>query len=160
MSTLIALGLAVSVLLVLGYIVGTELCLPCARHAVRTGDTESWQIACKLVTAGQWAILVLGASLLLLAEYNWHLFSTTPAGRLLGITAAGSVAAAVLREIAGYTRRRYARIMSTSLDLVLPARGPRRECYERLQQRLEHASPAEQRELLRALFVPPPAAGQ
>jgi hypothetical protein len=157
MSTLIAWGLAVSVLFVLGYIVGTELCLPCARYAVRTGDTESLQLACRLVTAGRWAMLTLSASLLLVAQYNWHLFTTPPAGKILGITAAGALVAVLLREIAGCTRRRYARNMSTALDLVLPAQGPRRECYQRLQPRLERGTPAERRQVLQALVAPPAA---
>jgi hypothetical protein len=38
MSTLTPIVLAVSALLVLGYIIGTEMCLPTARHALRSGE--------------------------------------------------------------------------------------------------------------------------
>lgn len=41
--------------------------------------------------------------------------------------------------------------MSTSLDLVLPAHVTQRECYQRLQQRLETGPPAEQRQVLQSL---------
>jgi len=153
MATLVSMGLAVSTLLVLGYIVGTELCLPTARHALHTGDMEAWWLACRLVAAGEWAIIVLCASFLLLVEYAWHLFTAITAGKILGLAAAGLVTAAVLWEVAGHSRKHHARIMSTSLDLVLPPHGIQRERYTRLQQRLETGSRAEQRRILQSLVV-------
>lgn len=153
MSILIPIGLAVSALLVLGYIVGTEMCLPAARRALRTGDMEIWRLACRLVAVGEWAIIAVCASFLVLAEQAWHLFTVMLAGQLPGMAAAGLVTVVVLWEITGRFRKRCARIMSTSLDLVLPATGRQRELYERLQQKLETGSVAEQRQVLHALTV-------
>jgi len=153
MSTLTPIGLAVSALLVLGYIVGSEMCLPAARAALRSGDTELWQLACRLVAAGEWAAIAVCASSLLLAEQAWQLFTVTQTGRFLGLVAAALITGVVLREIAGRTQKRYARIMSTSLNLVLPASGRQRELYERLQQHLETGSATEQRQVLQALVA-------
>lgn len=153
MSTLIPIGLAVSALLVLGYIVGTEICLPSARHALRTGDMELWRLACRLVAAGEWAIIAVCASFLALAEQAWHLFTAMQAGKLSGMAAAGLMAGVVLWETAGRSRRHVARIMSTSLDLALPAGGRQRELYDRLQQQLETGSLAEQNRVLHALIA-------
>ena len=93
----------------------------------------------------------------MLAEQAWHLFTVTQAGQLPGMAAAGLIAGLVLWEIAGRFRKRCARIISTSLDLVLPAAGRQRERYERLQQKLETGSVAEQRQVLQALVVKPDA---
>jgi hypothetical protein len=151
MSTLIPIVLAVSALLVIGYIVGTELCLPSARHALRTGDMALWRFACRLVTAGEWAIITLCASLLLLAEQEWQLLTARPATEALGVSAAVLLAAVALREITGRTRKRYNSIMSISLGLVLPARGRQRELYEQLQGRLETGSTRQQQQVLQSL---------
>ena len=145
------MSFAVSTLLVLGYIVGTELCLPTARHALRTGEMDSWRLSCRLVAAGEWAIIALGTSFLMLAEHAWHLFSANMAGKITGLILAGLIAGVVLWEIAGRSRKHCARVMSTSLDLVLPARGTRREHYQHLQQQLETGPPAEQRQVLQSL---------
>ena len=152
MSTLIPIGLTVSALLVLGYVVGTEMCLPAARRTLRTGDMELWRLACRLVAAGEWAILAVCTSFLVLAEQAWHLFTVMQAGQFPGMAAAGLIAGVVLWEITGRSRKRYARIMSTSLDLVLPATGRQRELYERLRNKLETGSVAEQRQVLQALL--------
>jgi len=69
------------------------------------------------------------------------------------MAAAGLVTGWVLWEIAGRFRKRCARIMSISLDLVLPATGRQRELFERLHQKLETGSVAEQRQVLQALIV-------
>ena len=69
------------------------------------------------------------------------------------MAAAGLITGVIVRETAGRFRKRYARIMSTSHDLVLPAAGRQRERYERLQQKLETGSVAEQRQVLQALTV-------
>jgi len=153
MSTLIPIGLVVSALLVLGYIVGTELCLPSARHALRTGDMEFWRLACRLVAGGEWAVITVCASFLAQVEQAWHLFTVMQAGKLSGLAAAGLFAGVVLWEIAGRSRRHLARIMSTSLGLALPAGGRQRELYERLQQQLETGSVAEQNRVLQALVA-------
>ena len=155
MSTLIPIGLAVTALLLLGYIVGTEMCLPAARRALHTGDMELWRLACRLVAAGEWTIIAVCASFLVLAEQAWYLFTVTQAAQLPGMAAAGLITGLVLWEIAGRFQKRYARIMSVSLDLVLPATGRQRELYERLQQKLETGSVAEQRQVLQTLVVKP-----
>jgi hypothetical protein len=151
MSTLIPIGLAVSALLAIGYIVGTELCLPSARYALRTGDMALWRLACRLVTAGEWAIITVCASSLLLAEHVWHLFTARPASEVLGLSAAVLLIAIVLREIAGRTRKRYNSVMSLSLNLVLPTHGKQREFYEQMQSRFETGSTTEQQQLLQSL---------
>jgi len=156
MSVLIPASLVATALLVVGYIVGTELCLPTARHALRTGDVKPWKLACRLVTAGEWAIVVVCASLLLMAEHAWQLFTATRAGNVLGLCAAGLLVAVVCWELAGRARRRYARIMSTSLDLALPASGARRDLYERLHPELETGSRAAQQRVMHSLFAESP----
>lgn len=153
MSTLIPIGLVVSALLVLGYIVGTELCLPAARHALRSGDMEIWRFACRLVAGGEWAIITVCASFLAQVEDAWHLFTDMQAGKLAGLAAAGLIAGVVFWEIAGHSRRHFTRIMSTSLGLVLPASGRQRELYERLQHQLETGSVTEQNRVLQALVA-------
>jgi len=153
MSALIPTSLAVAALLVLGYILGTELCLPTARHALRTGDMEAWKLACRLVAAGEWAVIVVCASLLLTVEQSWHLFTAMETGKVLGLAAAGLFAAVVCWELAGRSRRHYARIMSTALDLVLPGNGARRDLYERLHLQLETGSRAAQQRVLQALLA-------
>jgi hypothetical protein len=153
MSALILFGLAVSTLLALGYIIGSELCLPTARHALRTGDMQSWMIACRLVAAGEWAIIALSASLLALAKKSFHLFSEMPGGTLVGLCALGLVIGAALWEISGRTRKHYFRVMSTSLDLVLPASGMQRDRYERLHQRFETGSWRQRQRVLKCLVA-------
>jgi|GEM_PF-3991266 len=64
------------------------MCLPAARRALRTGDMELWRLACRLVAAGEWTIITVCASFLVLAELAWHLFTVTQAGQLPGMAAA------------------------------------------------------------------------
>lgn len=151
MATLTPIALVVTALLVIGYVVGTEMCLPAARHALRTGDMEYWRFACRLVAAGEWAIIAVCASCMMLAEQAWHLFTAMQTGRLLGLAAAGLITGLVLWEIAGRARKHYTRIMSSSLELVLPASGWQRERFERLRKQLETGSVAEQVLVLQAL---------
>jgi hypothetical protein len=153
MSILIPIGLVVSALLVLGYIIGTEMCLPTARHALRSGEMALWRLACGLVVAGEWSIIALCTSLLLIAEQTWHLFTVMQTGKLPGLVAAGLVTGVVFWEITGRTQKRYAGILSTSLNLILPASGRQRELYERLQQQLETGSVAEQHQIVQALLA-------
>jgi hypothetical protein len=153
MSTLTPIVLAVSALLVLGYIIGTEMCLPTARHALRSGEMELWRLACGLVVAGEWSVIALCASLLLIAQQTWQLFTVMQTGKLPGLVVAGLMTGVVLWEITGRTQKRYARIMSTSLDLILPAGGRQRELYERLQQQLETGSVAERHQVLQTLLA-------
>jgi hypothetical protein len=155
MSALIPTSLVVAALLVLAYIVGSELCLPTVRHALHTGETEPWRLACRLVVAGEWAVIAVGACLLLTLEHVWHLFSATPAGSVLGLSAAGLIVAATGWELAGRSRRHFTRVMSTSLDLALPASGSRRELYERLLTEFETGSRAAQQRVLQALLTEP-----
>lgn len=151
MATLIPTGLAVSTLLVLGYIVGTELCLPSARHALRTGDMALWRLACRLVAAGEWAIIAVCGSFLLLAEHQWQLVTARPASVVLGLSAAVLLTALLLWEVTGRTQKRYNTTMRISLGLVLPTHGKQRELYERLQSRFETGSTTEQQQLLQSL---------
>ena len=151
MSTQIPTGLAVSALLV-REIVGTE-CV-CRQHAVRCapgtwnyGDLPAGSLR---RASGQSSHCT---SFLVLAGQAWHLFTVTQAGQLPGMAAAGLVTGVVLREIAGRFRKRYASIMGTSLDLVLPATGRQRERDERLHQKPETGSVAEQRQVLQAPTV-------
>jgi len=153
MSTLPPIVLAVSALLVLGYIIGTEMCLPTARHALRSGEMELWRLACGLVVAGEWSVIALCASLLLIAQQTWHLFTVMQTGKLPDLVVAGLMTGVVLWEITGRTQKRYARIMSTSLNLILPAGGRQRELYERLQQQLETGSVAERHQVLQTLLA-------
>jgi len=159
MSTLISIGLVVSALLVFAYIIGTELCLPRARRALRTGDVGPWLFACRLVTAGEWAIIALCGNLLVLGEHNWQLFTATVAGTYVGLSAAALVIALVVWELGAHSRKHYARIISASLDLVLPESGRQRELYERLRERLENGSVAERCQVLRALVPLPDTSG-
>jgi hypothetical protein len=151
MATLIPTLLAVSALLVIGYIVGTELCLPSARHALRTGDMALWRLACRLVTAGEWAIITVWASFLLIAEQEWQLLTARPASEALGLSAVILLTALVLREITGHTRKRYNTLLRLSLGLVLPTRGRQRELYEQLQGRFESGTATEQQQVLQSL---------
>lgn len=117
---------------------------------------EPWKLACRLVTAGEWAIVVVCASLLLMAEHAWQLFTATQAGSAFGMCAAGLLVAVVCWELAGRARRNYARIMSTSLDLALPASGARRHLCERLHPELETGSRAAQQRFFAHLLAQSP----
>jgi hypothetical protein len=74
-----------------------------------------------------------------------------PAGRYLGLVAGGLIVGAALRELAGHTRERYARILGTSLDLVLPPVGAQRERFEQSRQRLETGTRSDQDRIMRML---------
>jgi hypothetical protein len=159
MSMLIPLALVTAAVLVIAYIAGSELCLPAARHAVHTGDLDVWLTACILVALGEWAIIVIGAGFLLLAGHLWQLFTGTWIFRLAGLFAAGILAGGVVWELAGRTRRNIARVMSSSLDLVLPPNGAQRELYTRQRERLETGLRTEQKRVLRQLLPQNRAAG-
>lgn len=111
---------------------------------------EVWIIACFLVALGEWAIIVIGASFLLLAVHLWQLFTGAWIFRLAGLFAAGILAGGVVWELAGRARRNIARVMSNSLDLVLPPNGAQRELYTRQR---------EQEQVLRQLLPQNRAAG-
>jgi hypothetical protein len=153
MPALISIGLVVLTLFAFGYIVGSELCLPTVRYGLRSGDMQLWRAACRLVTAGEWAIIAVGASSLALLQEIFHLFTDVPGGRLVGLCALSLVIGMAVWEISGRTRKHYVRIMSTSLDLVLPASGVQRERYERLHQQLETGSRAQQQRILQCLVA-------
>lgn len=152
MSMLIPLTLVTSAVLVIAYIVGSELCLPAARHAVRTGNMDMWKSACFLVALGEWAIIVIGAGFLLLAEHLWRLFTGEWIFRSVGLFAACILAGGAVWELSGRTRRNIARVMSSSLDRVLPASGAQRELYARERGRLETGTRTEQARVLRQLL--------
>ena len=149
---LIQISLVATALLVVAYIVGSELCLPSARSALRTGRLRLWKTVCLLVTLDEWAMIVIGLSSLLLAEHIWHLFTGEWTGRLAGLLVAGILAGATVWQLAWRTQRNYVRAMSSSLDLVLPAIGARRVIYASRRQLLESGSPAEQGRVLRHLL--------
>jgi len=145
---LISLALVTAAVLVIAYIAGSELCLPAARHAVRTGSTDVWMTACFLVALGEWAIIVIGAGFLLLAEHLWRLFTGEWIFRSVGLFAASILAGGAVWELSGRTRRNIARVMSSSLDRVLPASGAQRE-----RGRLETGSRTEQERVLCQLLA-------
>jgi uncharacterized protein YacL len=149
---LIQLSLIVTALLVVGYIVGSEMCLPGARHALRTGNLQLWKTACFLVTLGEWAMIFIVLSFLLLAEHIWHLFTGAWHIRLAGLLLAGILAGVTVWELVWRTRRNYARVMSSALDLVLPAHGVQRDIYLSRRWLLESGSAAEQEHVLQHLF--------
>jgi hypothetical protein len=159
MSMLIPLALVTAALLVIAYIAGSELCLPAARHAVRTGNLDVWMTACVLVALGEWAVIAIGASFLLLAEHLWQLFTGAWIFRLAGLFTAGTLAGGVVWELAGRTRRNIARVMSSSLDLVLPPDGAQRELYTRQRERLEAGLRDDQERVLRELLPQSRATG-
>jgi hypothetical protein len=159
MSMLIPLTLVTAAVLVIAYIVGSELCLPAARHAVRTGNMDVWMAACFLVALGDWAIIVIGAGFLLLAEHLWQLFTGAWILRFAGLFAAGTLAGGVVWELSGRTRSRIARVMSTSLDMTLPPSGAQRDLYTRQRERLETGLRTEQERVLRELLLESRAAG-
>jgi MFS family permease len=158
-SMLIPLALVTSAVLVITYIVGSELCLPAARHAVRTGNMDVWMSACFLVALGEWAIIAIGASFLLLAEHSWRLFAGAWIFRLVSLFAVGILACGVIWELAGRTRRNIARVLSRSLDLVLPPTGAQRELYTRERERLETGLRPDQEQVLRLLLLQNRTAG-
>jgi hypothetical protein len=149
---LLPLTLVATALLVVAYIVGSELCLPSARSALRTGNAQLWRTACRLVALGEWAMIVIGLSFLLLAEHLWHWSDGAWPGRLAGLLVAAILAGVVVWELAGRTRKNIAGVMSRSLDLVLPRSGAQRALYTRERRRLESGSRAEREQVLRHLF--------
>jgi uncharacterized protein YacL len=149
---LIQLSLIVTALLVVGYIVGSEMCLPGARHALRTENLQLWKTACFLVTLGEWAMIFIVLSFLLLAEHLWHLFTAAWQIRIAGLLLAGILAGVTVWELVWRTRRNYARVMSSALDLVLPAHGVQRDIYLSRRWLLESGSAAEQEHVLQHLF--------
>jgi hypothetical protein len=152
MPKVIHLSLIATALLVVAYIVGSELCLPSARHALRTGRLQLWRFACLLVALGEWAMIVIGLTSLLLAEHIWHLFTGAWPGRLVGLLVAGILAGAAVWQLAWRTQRNHIRAMSNSLDLVLPANGAQRVIFASRRGLLESGSPSEQEHVLRDLF--------
>jgi hypothetical protein len=152
MLILIQLSLVAAALLVVAYIVGSELCLPGARNALHTGSLQLWKTACLLVPLGEWAMIVIGLGFLLITEHLWHLFTGAWPGRVAGLLAAGMLAGAAVWQLAWRTQRNYVRAMSGSLDLVLPADGERRMIYASRRSQLESGSPAEQGQALHCLF--------
>ena len=152
MSMLIPLALVTAALLVIAYIAGSELCLPAARHAVRTGNMDVWMTACVMVALGEWAIIVIATGFLLLAEHLWRLFTGAWIFRSVGLFAACILAWAVVWELSGRTRRNIARMISSSLDRILPANGAQRELYVRERRRLETGSRTERERVLRQLL--------
>jgi hypothetical protein len=149
---LIHLSLITAALLVVAYIVGSEICLPSARIAARTGSLQLWKTACYLVALGEWAMIAIGLSFLLLADHLWHLFAGPWPVKLTGLLAAGILAGVTLLELVWRMQRNYARIMSSSLDLVLPLTGAQRMLYAKLHRQLETGSLAEQEQVLHHLF--------
>lgn len=142
----------ITALLVAAYIVGSELCVPAARHALRTGEPQVWLSAASLVALGEWALIASAGTFLLIAQDLWQLFTGALAGRIAGLGAAVLVAGAALHELAGRMQKNRAAVMSRSLDLVLPAQGVLRERYERNRQLLESGSRSEQQRMLRRLL--------
>lgn len=157
---LIQLSLIAAALLVVAYIAGSEICLPSARIALRTGSLQLWKTACHLVALGEWAMIAIGLSFLLLADHMWHLFTGPWPVKLTALLVAGILAGVTLLELVWRMQRNYARIMSSSLDLVLPVTGARRMLYARLHRQLESGSPAEQEQVLRHLFHATRSPGQ
>ena len=149
---LIPLSLIATALLVIAYIVGSEMCLPSARYALRTGNLQLWKTACFLVALGEWAMIVIVLGFLQLAEHSWHLFTGAWHVRLAGLLVVGILAGVTVWELVWRTQRNYARVMSSALDLVLPANGVRREIYASRRRQLESGSPAEQEHVLQHLF--------
>lgn len=148
----IQLSLIATALLVVAYIIGSEMCLPGARHALRTGNPQLWKFSCFLVALGEWAMIAIVVSFLLLAEHLWHLFTGAWQIRLAGVLLAVILAGVTLWELVWRTRRNYASVMSSALDLVLPAHGVQREIYLGRRRLLESGSPAEQEHVLQHLF--------
>jgi hypothetical protein len=160
MLILIPLSLIAAALLVVAYIVGSELCLPSARYALLTGKLQLWKTACLFVTLGEWALIVIGLNFLLLGEHIWHMFSGVWPVRLAGLLLVGILASVTVWELASRTQRNFASVMSSSLDLVLPANGAQREIYTSRRRLLESGSPAEQNQVLRHLLREPRSSGK
>jgi hypothetical protein len=152
MPMLIHLSLITAALLVVAFIIGSEICLPSARIALRTGSLQLWKTACHLVALGEWAMIAIGLSFLLLTDHIWHLFNGPWPVKLTGLLVAALLAGVTLLELTWRTRRNYARIMSSSINLVLPASGVQRLLYKKLHRQLETGSLAEQEQVLRHLF--------
>ena len=83
----IHLSLITAALLVVAFIVGSEICLPSARIALRTGSLQLWKTACHLVALGEWAMIAIGLSFLLLTDHLWHLFTGPWPVKLAGLLA-------------------------------------------------------------------------
>lgn len=149
---MIATGLVITALLVVAYILGSELCLPAARRALKTGEDGVWITATSLVTLGEWAMITACATLLLIVQDTWHLFTATLPGRMLGLGGAALVVTAALLELTGRTRKNRATVLSRSLDLVLPSHGVQRELYRNLQHQLESGTRLEQERIVRHLL--------
>lgn len=133
----------ITALFVAAYIIGSDLCLPAARHALRTGEARILINAASLTALGEWALIAGGATLLLIAQDQWHLFTGALAGRIAALGAAGLLAGAALHQLTGRTQKNRAAVLSRSLDLALPAQGARRERYERSRHLLESAARSE-----------------
>jgi hypothetical protein len=156
---LIALTLIATALLVIAYVAGSELCLPGARLALRTGNMRFWKSTCLLVALGEWAMIVIGLGFLLIAEHLWHVFNGGWPERLAGLLAAGMLLGATVWELAVRTQSNIARTMSRSLDMVLPANGVQREIYASEHRLLESGSRAEREQALRHILHEPRPVG-
>jgi hypothetical protein len=137
MVAVLAFIVIITALCVVAYIVGSELCLPAARKAIATGRLEPWLFACRLVTMGQWSVITVAAALMLLIQHTLHAFSDTFPGRVAGMAIATVLTGAAIWEGVDRAQRRYARVLSESLDMVLPASGRQREVYDHNRERIE-----------------------
>ncbi len=149
---LIQLSLIATALLVIAYIVGSEMCLPSARYALRTRNLLLWKSACFLVALGEWAMIVIVLSFLLLAEHIWYLFTAAWHIRLAGLLVACIHAGVTVWELVWRTQSNYVRVMSSALDLVLPTNGVQREIYLSRRRLLESGSLADQDHVLQHRF--------
>lgn len=152
MTVLIATGIIATTLLAAAYITGSELCLPAARHALHARQPGFLSFASRLVSLGEWALIGACATLLVIAQDLWHLFTGTLAGESAGIAAVCLLAGAAVRELSGRMWKNRGIVMSRSLDLVLPAHGKRRETYESMHHLLETGSRAERDSALHRLL--------
>jgi hypothetical protein len=101
---LVAIGLALTLVCTAAYVVGSELCLPAVRYMLRTGDAGPWVFACRLVSTGEWALIVGGASVLLVVDKWWQIFAGSIAVQVLSIGTASILLGSAVWELSGRTR--------------------------------------------------------
>jgi hypothetical protein len=152
MISLIAIGLAATAALAIVYIIGSELCLPAARGALRTGNARMWRAVCFFVSIGECALIAGAATALVLAENTWQLFTGGLPGTLVGFIAAGILVISAIRELSGRIQKKQSAVMSHSLDLVLPAHGSQRKLYARSRHELESSGRTERNRIVRELL--------